>query len=53
MDLQRLIKHHKQQAEHWRRLRAGPAERLNRDAITLLEAIEQRLFGEPIKERET
>jgi hypothetical protein len=49
MDLQELIKHHKHQAEHWRRLGAGPATELHLDAVTLLEAIEESLFGDGVE----
>jgi hypothetical protein len=52
MDLQKLIKHHRHQAEHTRRLGARVAEALHREAVVFLEDVERR-FGEAIIEGES
>jgi hypothetical protein len=49
MDLQKIIKHHKREAEHWRRMGALPAAEFNTEAARALEDIERR-FGERITE---
>ena len=49
MDLQKLIKHHRREAEYWGRLHANPAVELHTEAVKVLEDIERR-FGEAIIE---
>jgi hypothetical protein len=49
MDLQQLIKHHRHAAEHSRRLHAYVATELHQYAVKLLEAIEERLFGNGVE----
>jgi hypothetical protein len=49
MDLQKLIKHHKSEAEHWRRLGAGPATELHRAAVAFLEDFEMSFDDDAIK----
>jgi hypothetical protein len=52
MDLQRSIKHHKHEVEHWRRLGACPASEFSAEDVNLLEDIE-RQFGDAIIEGES
>jgi hypothetical protein len=48
MDLQRLIKHHKHEAEHSRRLGAHVAAEFHRKALAFLESVELS-FDDAIK----
>jgi hypothetical protein len=47
MDLKKIIKHHRHEAEHWRRMHARPATEFHAEAAKVLEDIERR-FGEAI-----
>ena len=52
MELRNIIKHHRQEADHSRRLHAHVAAKFYTEAATVLEDIERR-FGEAIIEGET
>ena len=43
MDLQKLIKHHRHEAEHWRRLHANVAAEFHAEAAAKVEEIERLL----------
>ena len=52
MDLKKIIKHHRHEADHSRRLYARVAAQFHAEAAQVLEDIERR-FGEAIIEHET